>query len=561
MKYKGFIFFFMCVVLVSGCSFFPEPVSLIQAPQSPLNNENKDNLLHLGKKYIPEGTSLAVQNKPVVMSPMTMADFNNDGINELVFFYKSNGSDEKVGAVILEKDDDHWNEISHMSGSGYEVSWGSASDITGDGVPELLFGWKMGVSAGSKLEIYTFQEKTFQKIAQLNYHDLELIYEENDPLLRLAVWKRELADVYSVDVLRWGGSSLNIDKELTPSYFLKVAEYYEQRAISVPDTAYYWYYLADSYVKANRQEDAIAAIEKGLALNRVSPLRNTFLELQEQVELAISQNEAPDVQYYISEANMTLKIPKNLYPYFSMEHSEGDQFEYIVDVNIEVEGQKHLLFSVEVLSKDFISSREGLKVIGETESLIYTGKFNEKIEGNRNDLVSEAVAISKEIMSSIKVGPAFPEHISQTDEEFIDELLEAYKKFTHVQMGGEMESGLIESFTHKDLDYRYLGEDIGTTSKFNEFLSSSFTKEAIQEFKKSARIIEHNGKLAQPNADGGTLLSYNQVKVVEVKDFGNEKQFVIKVPIGNSLTYEIVAIDFQKTEEGWRISSNPNTVF
>lgn len=48
-------------------------------------------------------------------------------------------------------------------------------------------------------------------------------------------------------------------------------------------------------------------------------------------------------------------------------------------------------------------------------------------------------------------------------------------------------------------------------------------------------------------------------KVVQKKDNGEEKEFDIKVPLGDSYSYEVVHIGFQKTETGWRIFSDPGT--
>ena len=104
---------------------------------------------------------------------------------------------------------------------------------------------------------------------------------------------------------------------------------------------------------------------------------------------------------------------------------------------------------------------------------------------------------------------------------------------------------------------RYLGSDINTKNKFINYLSDFYTLDAIQTFMKDAGIIEHNGKMAQPNADGGSLLSYKDAAVVNVKDSGSEIQYDLRVPLSNSLAFEVIHVVFRKTEEGWRISSSP----
>jgi hypothetical protein len=109
------------------------------------------------------------------------------------------------------------------------------------------------------------------------------------------------------------------------------------------------------------------------------------------------------------------------------------------------------------------------------------------------------------------------------------------------------------------LEYRYLGEDLDIHAKLVNYLSSSFTPSAIDSFLKRQTIFEFFGKLIQPNADGGSLLYYERAEVVQKKDKGNEMEVDLKVPVGDTNSFEFVHISFQKTENGWRIFSEPGT--
>jgi hypothetical protein len=125
--------------------------------------------------------------------------------------------------------------------------------------------------------------------------------------------------------------------------------------------------------------------------------------------------------------------------------------------------------------------------------------------------------------------------------------------------GGKMTEGEIKTISINDLEFRYLGKDLDTNLKLTDYLSDVYTEDVIQSFKNRAKIFEYFGKLVQPNADGGSILNYDLAKVVQKKDNGNEKEFDVKVPLGNSYSFEVVHIVFQKTENGWRIFSEPGT--
>ncbi|TFI48871.1 hypothetical protein E4O93_05520 [Diaphorobacter sp. DS2] len=158
--------------------------------------------------------------------------------------------------------------------------------------------------------------------------------------------------------------------------------------------------------------------------------------------------------------------------------------------------------------------------------------------------------MAEEMISSIRLGAPFAKYTNFEDEMLFEKIQQAYEKVVYSGMGGKMESGEIHSFPVNGMDYRYLGKDLGTKEKFIEYLADSFTEEAIQSFMAASKIIDHNGKLAQPNADGGSLLNYEKAEIVKVKDLGTEMQFDIKVPLGNSLTFQMVPIVFKKQKMG-----------
>ncbi|MEH6987521.1 DL-endopeptidase inhibitor IseA family protein [Cytobacillus firmus] len=556
----------LIAALLGGCSFFPEPAALIEAPgQGEKPAEDEGSILPLIKAHLPKGTSLFVPNSPVGSDAYLKSDLNNDGFDEIIAFYKSFVRSDYTGAMILQQENGKWKKAGDIQGSGYEVSWGSTEDFTGDGKPELLLGWKIGVSAGSILDVYKWDNGKFIKLSQQNYHELDLIYEDDSP--RLAIWRRESADVYDINILKWLKGSFVPAPELYPAYFLKTADYYKQRTAEVPDAASYWYYLADSLLKAEQPEQALEAIEKGVSLKVTVPGWNEFEQLRGRIEKALLQSEKQDIHYYDPQADLTMNYPKNMAGYLSIDTLEGENNEFIIQVNASDKKKKALLFSIEVYAKEFVMEETyKLSVIAETDHLLYVvrrGKENpigEGLSSELNSLFQQRSNMAEEMISSIRLGAPFAKYTSFEDEMLLEKIQQAYEKVVYAGMGGKMESGEIHSFPVNGMDYRYLGKDLGTKEKFIDYLADSFTEEAIQSFMAASKIIDHNGKLAQPNADGGSLLNYEKAEIVKVKDLGTEMQFDIKVPLGNSLTFQMVPIVFKKTENGWRISTNPVTM-
>lgn len=559
---RFYAMFLASTFFLGGCNFLPEPVTLIQAPQyAEASSEIEKTLLLKSKEFLPAGTIFTMAGQPVGNDSTIQADLDGDGDNEVVFLYHSIGKQEQSGALILRKEKGEWIKESEIKGTGYEVSWASSADITGDGRPELLLGWKIGVSAGNILDIFTWEPGAkggkggLVKLAQVNYHELEVLIPEDkkDSQARLAIWNREMADVYRTDLVKWDHTSFQSDLSFYPAYFAKVADYYDARAMNVPNAPYYWYFLADARLKEGHPELAIKAIEKGMNLKMSFPSRDEFESLKMEIEENLAHRNSDTVPFYVREADITMNIPKAMATSIFMKGEEGNNSEYLVTVNKAIDNEElEILFTVEAHQKDWINSLEeyGLSPLFETKTLTYGVRKNKAFINDPE--------VGK-IISSIRPGADYMKLTSQEEKMLLEMVQTAVKNYWYVTSGGKMEEGLIESFLLNEMDYRYMGSDLDTKEKVNEYLSSTYSAEAIHQYMERAGIVLHNGKLAQPNADGGSRADYGRATIFLTKDAGSEKEYNLKIPLGESLVTETVHIVFRQTDKGWRIDSIPGS--
>lgn len=441
----------ICLLLLSGCNLFPAPESLIKVPKQAKAVDKSQDLVSIAQRNLPKGSKLTVPDGPVGVDPVISVDLDGDAKDEALVFYRSTFNDNQVGAFVLKKDTSGWGKIFVINGSGTKINWANAVDVMGDRRKELLLGWQSEGSVENVLEVYHWENEKLTKLKELTYNEIEAIEFDGEDKTRLAIWKREMADAYKIDLLTWKGYAVVADREYYPSYFQEVITYYQRRISEVPDAAYYWYYLADAHLKANLPEQAIHAIDKGMSLKSVVPTKGYFQSLRIQAE-----------------------------------------------------------------------------------KLLPKPKFN-----------TTSVATSK--------------YNSLENELIIKRMKEAASQYWYVMSGGEYPEEKIETVIVNHDEYRYLGKDLDTHAKLVNYLSGSFTSSAIESFLKKKSILEYYGKLIQPNADGGTFLNYDLAEVVEKKDKGNEMEIDMKVPLGDTNSFEFVHISFQKTENGWRIFSEPGT--
>ncbi|RDU37499.1 hypothetical protein DRW41_06545 [Neobacillus piezotolerans] len=128
----------------------------------------------------------------------------------------------------------------------------------------------------------------------------------------------------------------------------------------------------------------------------------------------------------------------------------------------------------------------------------------------------------------------------------------------YVQMGGFYKEGEYKTFTIKGKTYRYLSSSIDTKKELLAYLKKTLTHHAAEKFIKDRGIIIHKGKLAQPEADGGSLLQWSKAEAQFLRNDKSVKVFRLVVPVGDTTVKSayIVRYHYYPTI-GYRISSEP----
>ncbi|NRF94551.1 hypothetical protein HQN89_26965 [Paenibacillus frigoriresistens] len=112
------------------------------------------------------------------------------------------------------------------------------------------------------------------------------------------------------------------------------------------------------------------------------------------------------------------------------------------------------------------------------------------------------------------------------------------------------------SFTFKGVDYRWMASDLDTKAKFIEYLELLYTPEQAQAYWKkqigNGDLVEIEGKLAQPNADGGSMLRWDEASAKLIKEESRIKNFQFSVPLYDMLEFHDLKLRYVEGV-GWRI--------
>ena len=127
-----------------------------------------------------------------------------------------------------------------------------------------------------------------------------------------------------------------------------------------------------------------------------------------------------------------------------------------------------------------------------------------------------------------------------------------------VQAGGVYKEGEYKRFNYKGKTYRYMASHLDTKKELRVELEKSVTKKVAKQFMKDQNFIKHKRRLAQIEADGGSLLQWGEATAKEVKSKKNKSVFEVSVPVGYTGTFDTFKVTYEYVRKsGWRISKLP----
>lgn len=145
-----------------------------------------------------------------------------------------------------------------------------------------------------------------------------------------------------------------------------------------------------------------------------------------------------------------------------------------------------------------------------------------------------------------------------TTKQAINLAIEFNKISNYVQRGGDYKKNEYKTFTYNKKTYRYLSSPIDTKKELKAYLEKVLIPSEAEQFIKSRGIIEYNGKMAQIEADGGSLLQWDKATAKYVKTEKNTVIYRLTVPVWNTSEKQDFIVEYQYVNKiGWRISKEP----
>ncbi|MFJ9501634.1 DL-endopeptidase inhibitor IseA family protein [Brevibacillus centrosporus] len=151
-----------------------------------------------------------------------------------------------------------------------------------------------------------------------------------------------------------------------------------------------------------------------------------------------------------------------------------------------------------------------------------------------------------------------------TNETALGLVAEAQRRYWYISAGGSGSPFSRFKPIGAEYDYRWLSEDIDTKEKLQHYLEDLFSTPTvttyISDLFAKKQIIEEVGKLAQPEADGGSMRQWESAKVAKLEQKGKTAKVTMVVSVGedDSETFEIDFVHQEKN--GWKIATTPQII-
>ena len=207
------------VFLLGGCQLTTSVEELLTLPQLSLEYEGLsqqiDDLIARGYEYASPTNGHNIQS-------VQMVDLDGDGSDESVAFFRKNSDEKPLKIVVFHRQDSAYQPLCTLESSGTEVESVTYQDLTGDGIKEIIVGWKISADVQT-VAAYKIQSQpetlmrsnyvkfTIQPLSRKDTPDLVVLHsnEEGDSVAELYNWDNDTMAVRSLCTLSSTMADLN----------------------------------------------------------------------------------------------------------------------------------------------------------------------------------------------------------------------------------------------------------------------------------------------------------------------------------------------------------------
>lgn len=179
----------VCLSLLSSCKLtFFSPKDTIRAPGATGYFEGVRQALETA---VGGETVLRYPMKGEERSAFSVHDFDSDGTDEIVAFYRMRSEMDAVRLNMLKYEDGKWVSVQDIGPIGNDLEKIGYADLDLDGVDELVVGCSVTAAISNKLTVYGYQKGKLVQRASEDYNDFVICDIDSDGAKELGLLKTD----------------------------------------------------------------------------------------------------------------------------------------------------------------------------------------------------------------------------------------------------------------------------------------------------------------------------------------------------------------------------------
>lgn len=172
-------------------------------------------------------------------------------------------------------------------------------------------------------------------------------------------------------------------------------------------------------------------------------------------------------------------------------------------------------------------------------------------------IASPLVYVSNAVVAKEQLKTTQTTKIKLTDDLVVKLASQWAKTESYLQRGGDYKEGEYKTFQYQGKTYRFLSSDIDTRKEMYHYVRKTLTLEEAAVWYKNNGLIEFEGKLAQLEADGGSILDWEKATAEFVTTDNKTFTYRIIVPVGETEQKSMYMIGLEQEKTKWKVNKIP----
>ena len=192
-------------LVLTGCLATSTLEDLFTLPQPPIEYTDLSETIH---GLLSDGYEYASPTAGQNIQSVQMVDLNWDGHNEAVAFFRKPADDKPLKIMIFYFLDEAYELAATIESSGTSIERVEYRDMNGDGMQELVVGWKIGPDV-QNVAVYSLTDKP-EMLMQTNYTRYSIQEMDGDGIPSLMVLRADAEGSSVAEFYGWRGEAMEL---------------------------------------------------------------------------------------------------------------------------------------------------------------------------------------------------------------------------------------------------------------------------------------------------------------------------------------------------------------